>query len=392
MLGMDDVASEVTAGDWPMIASQLPPQWRELAKDMGLVRRGFPGHMGTKVTDIEQVLRPVLYQAATNSSLATTVSMAAAAGIISMSAVALHLRMRSIGPYLAKLLALMTDAETKFSAERWAGYDPVIVDGSSVSRPGAEGTTARVHYALRLSTLRPVQIEVTDEKGGETFRRFDAEAGQLWMGDRAYANPPGIAAIKADEADVLVRYNRGSLPLFGIDGRSLDVLKMLAKLKRPGVAREWYAEVRPHGGKAILGRLCALLLPPDKAEEARERARREQGPSVTQETLAAAQYVIVFTTVPRTRLTAALVMELYGLLWQVELHIKRDKSIAGLDRLPNFRKDTIHSWICAKLLLRACPIGEPGEKSRSSKAAKHEPDHAQADVAFARGNRALELL
>lgn len=126
---------------------------------------------------------------------------------------------------------------------------------------------------------------------------------------------------------------------------------MLAKLKRPGVAREWYAEVRPHGGKAILGRLCALLLPPDKAEEARERARREQGPSVTQETLAAAQYVIVFTTVPRTRLTAALVMELYGLRWQVELHIKRDKSIAGLDRLPNFRKDTIYSWICAKLLL-----------------------------------------
>jgi hypothetical protein len=44
-------------------------------------------------------------------------------------------------------------------------------------------------------------------------------------------------------------------------------------------------------------------------------------------------------------------MELYGLRWQVELHIKRDKSIAGLDRLPNFRNDTVYSWICAKLLL-----------------------------------------
>jgi hypothetical protein len=72
---------------------------------------------------------------------------------------------------------------------------------------------------------------------------------------------------------------------------------------------------------------------------------------VTEETLVAAQYVVVFTTVPSSRLTAALVMELYGLRWQIELHIKRDKSIAGLDRLPNFRSDTVYSWICAKLLL-----------------------------------------
>lgn len=351
MLGMDDKASGGVAGDWAMIAAQLPPRWRELAVEMGVVYTKFPVHMGTKVTDVEQVLRPVLYQVATNTSLAVTVSAAAAAGLLKLSAVGLHKRMRTIGPYLAQLVARMTDAETTFAPAKWAGYDPIAVDGSSVSRPGAEGTTARVHYALRLSTLQPVQLEVTDDKGGETFRNFDAEAGQLWIADRCYANPPGIAAIKDDGADVLVRYNRGSLPLFGIGGTHLDVQKKLATLKKPGVAREWYAEVRPRGGKAIVGRLCALLLPPDKAEEARQRARREQGASVTKETLAAAQYVVVFTTVPRARLTADLIMELYRVRWQIELHIKRDKSIAGLDRLPNFRNDTVYSWICAKLLL-----------------------------------------
>jgi hypothetical protein len=351
MLGMENTASNGVAGDWAMIAAQLPVRWRELAVEMGVVYTKFPVHMGTKVTDAEQVLRPVLYQVATNSSLAVTVSATAAAGIIEMSAVGLHKRMRTIGPYLAQLVARMTDAEATFAPEQWAGYDPIAVDGSSVSRPGAEGTTARVHYALRLSTLRPVQMEVTDEQGGETFRNFDAEAGQLWIADRCYANPPGIAAIKDAGADVLVRYNRGSLPLYDVGGRLLDVQKKLAKLKRPSVAQEWYAEVRPRDGKAIVGRLCALLLPPDKADEARQRARREQGASVTLETLAAASYVVVFTTVPRARLTAALVMELYGLRWQIELHIKRDKSITGLDRLPNFRNDTIYSWICAKLLL-----------------------------------------
>ena len=38
----------------------------------------------------------------------------------------------------------------------------------------------------------------------------------------------------------------------------------------------------------------------------------------------------------------------YG--WEMELKIKRDKSIGGLDTLPNFRPDTIHAWLCAKLL------------------------------------------
>ena len=46
-----------------------------------------------------------------------------------------------------------------------------------------------------------------------------------------------------------------------------------------------------------------------------------------------------------------LVWSLYRLRWQIELHIKRDKSIAGLDRLPNRRPDTVYTWICAKLLL-----------------------------------------
>ena len=64
-----------------------------------------------------------------------------------------------------------------------------------------------------------------------------------------------------------------------------------------------------------------------------------------------AEFVILFTTVPRDRLVTDQIMELYGLRWQLELSIKRDKSIAGLDRLPNFRDDTIRSWILAKLLL-----------------------------------------
>jgi hypothetical protein len=346
---MKDPEKIDVAGDWAMVAAQLPKDWRSLGEE--LVPTGFPAYMGTKVSDISQPLRLALYHVAANTSLKTTAAVGAAAGIIDMSSVALHKWMRRLGPYLSTLVARMTDAEMTFAPERWAGYDIVLVDASSVSRPGAEGTTARIHYALRLTSLRPVKIEVTDETGGETFRRFEPDLGELWMGDRGYANPPGIASVKERRADVLVRYNRGSLPLYDIHGQPLDVRQRLLRLKRPGVPRQWFAAVHGPAGAVIQGRLCAVRLPPDKAEEARARLHREQGSAVTQASLDAAEYVVVFTTVPRSRLSAALVMELYSLRWQLELHIKRDKSIAGLDRLPNFRPDTIHSWLCAKLLV-----------------------------------------
>jgi hypothetical protein len=233
------------------------------------------------------------------------------------------------------------------------GYDIRVVDATVVSRPGSKGTTARVHYAVRLTNLQPIYEEVTDETGGETFRRFAPVAGpaQLWIGDRGYAGPPGIAAMVAAGADVLVRWNRGSLPLYDAQGEVLDVGAKLARLARFGRGREWAAWVRPKDGPAIRGRLCAVRLPPNKAEEARDRARREQGAQVTTETLEMAEFVVVFTTVPKNVLIAEQILELYRLRWQVELSIKRDKSIAGLDRLPNYRDDTIRSWILAKLLL-----------------------------------------
>lgn len=334
-----------------MIEAQLPGEYREIALDHGLIDPKPPPQLGAKVSDIGVVLRLVFFHVATNSSLRVSTAMAAAAGIVDISAVALHLWMRKIGLYLATLLELTTSTRDVFAPQRWAGYDIRVVDASVVTRPGACTTTARVHYCLKLTTLRPEQVLVTDETGGETFRHFEAKARQLWMGDRAYANPPGIAWICSTGADVLVRCNRGALPLYDVNGRRLDVVNKLSRLNKPGRPRQWAGWVHPEDGEPIRGRLCAVRLPPDKAEEARRRLRKEHGSKVTKEALKAAEFVAVFTTVPVERISTEGILELYGLRWQVELHIKRDKSIAHLDGLPNFRHDTIFSWLCAKLLL-----------------------------------------
>lgn len=336
---------------WSLIEAQLPSNWRQLAEQQRLIWRNAPKHIGAKVTDIGQILRLIFYYVATNSSLKTTTAMASAADIITISSVSLHQWMCKIGSYVAHLLELMTSTKDVFASQRWAGYDIRVVDATVITRPGACTTTARVHYVLNLASLCPEQIEVTDEKGGETFRRFTVQPGELWMGDRAYANPPAVAWIKRGGADTLVRYNRGTLPVYDAKGNRFDVLQKVLKLRRVGREKQWSVWVHPQDDEPIEGRICAVRLPDDKAEQARKRVREEHGKQVTQEMLQAAAYVIVFTTVPTKKLTCKQVHQLYTLRWQVELHIKRDKSIAGIDRLPNFRPDTIYSWICTKLLL-----------------------------------------
>jgi Transposase DDE domain len=106
-----------------------------------------------------------------------------------------------------------------------------------------------------------------------------------------------------------------------------------------------------HDDERFSGRFIATRLPAAEAEKARKRLRKEQGSSVTNESLEAAAYVMLFTTVPRERLSASKCLEAYRLRWQIELQFKRWKSLCGFDRLPNYRDDTIVAWIYAKVLL-----------------------------------------
>jgi len=343
---MTDISKD--AG-WELVESQLPAGWRELSDEMGLIRPR-PRHLGAKISDIGVALRLVLHQAGTSASLRATTALAAATGVVAIAAVSLHQWMRKLGPYLTKLLARMVETAA-FAPEKWGGLDIIVGDATTVQRPASKGTTARVHYALRLADMTARHIEVTDEHGGEKARRFRPEPGEAWLLDRAYSNPDGVALFKERGAHIVVRYNRGCLPLYDRKGARIDVM---ARLKDTSSPRGEVHQVRAvvHAGDArISGRLCWLRLPEEKAEQARRRARKEHDGPCDDNTLLMAEFVVVFTTI-LTELTAAQVLTLYRARWQVELEFKRAKSIRELDRLPNFLPETIHSWICAKLLLQ----------------------------------------
>ena len=336
-----------STAEWKQVESLLPEGWRELADDMGLVRKR-PPHVGQKVLEISIALRLILHYVAQRGSMRMTTAAAATAKIVSISQPALFKWMYKIGSYLQALIARMVEPG-RFASERWGGYVLVVADASTVQRPGAKGTTARLHYALHLSNLSPRFVRITDEKVGETARNFDPQPGELWILDRGYANPPSVQAIDQGGAAILVRHQRHTLPVYDARGRRVDVRKLVAQTPQRGRARQHGVRVHLPDGRKLRARLCWIWLPKPDAAQARAHAQRDGEKDPVE--LHMAEYIVVLTTAPSARLSAEQALEAYRARWQVELDFKRDKSIGGLDMLPSLIPRTIHSWLCAKVLL-----------------------------------------
>jgi hypothetical protein len=330
-----------------VIEAQLPRGWRELAREMRLIRK-LPEHIGQKFQDVEVPLRLVLHYVAQQGSMRQTIAGAAASGLVSISQVAFFKWMAKIGEYLEALIALMVE-RCAYGAAAWGGYQLIAADATCVEQPGAKGTTARLHYALELSSLKPRAIRVTDATVGETMRNFDPQAGELWIMDRGYSNPPCIEVTVQARADILVRYNRHAMPLYTAQGLPIDVPGLLRSTTGRGRAHERNVYIRTRREGMVAARLCWLRLSVDDARKARAHAKRN-GIKDDGE-LGLCEYVAIVTTADGARINTGQVLDLYRARWQVELNFKRDKSLGELDRLPNMIPKTIHSWLCAKVLL-----------------------------------------
>ncbi len=332
--------------DWQDIEALLPEGWRELATQMKVVVER-PPHIGQKIRDVATALRLVLHYVAQRGSMRMTTAAAAVAGIVSISQPALFKWMFKIGAYLEALVARMVEP-ARFASKAWGDYVLIAADATCVSRPGAKGTTARLHYALHLSDLRPRFVRISDEKVGETMRNYDVEPDELWIVDRGYSNPASVLHCARRGGAILVRLHRQSLPLYDARGRRIDVRALVSGTPRRG--RVMHQGVRVHAdGQQVRAQLCWVWLPEAEAQKARAHAIRDGERNADE--LDMAEYMLALTTAPSSRLSAEQVIELYRARWQIELDFKRDKSIGELDQLPNELPETIRSWLSAKVLL-----------------------------------------
>jgi len=332
--------------EWEFLADLLPEGWREQARATGALRRA------RGVRNADCLLQLILMHTATGLSLRQTVVRAREQSIANLSDVALLKRLRSSEAWLRWLTAQMTDVNDDGIIQRLSPQRRIrVVDATTVEEQGGAGTDWRVHYTLRLPDLSCDFFEVTDEHGGETYRRIPVARGDLLLGDRGYSNAAGVGTVRAAGGDVLVRWNSFSFPLQTADGKAFDALKELSQLPKRG-AREWAVSFT-HGGQKHTGRLCAIRKNAVATARAREKMRRQarkKQKQVNEEALKLAAFVLVFTTVIRKDLTTREVLELYRVRWQIELRFKHLKSLLGLGCLPKYDEESCRAWIQAKLL------------------------------------------
>jgi hypothetical protein len=338
--------------DWELVTSYLPPDWEVLADEHKQVQTQYGN---AKIRTASELLRLILVHAACDLPLRETVALVAEAGGPDIAPMRLHKKMIRAVEYLRALVTRMVRDLPDTTPEQWAGYDVVVADATTASRPGSLGADVRVHTLMRLSNLEYVDVQVTNMKVGETLGHFPLEFGQLVLGDRGYCCASSIFGAAIRGADVLVRLNRGSTPLWDAQtGERVDVLAAMRALEghavdEQEVTLEWTD--REQRVRRLEGRLILQRLPDAEAAKARKRLRDELKSAATADSLEAAGYVALLTTVKKSRLSGARCMHLYRLRWQIELLFKRLKSLCGLDRVPNYRPETIKSWIYAKLLV-----------------------------------------
>jgi len=332
--------------EWEYLTEFLPKDWREQARKTGALRRA------RGIANADCLLRLILMHTATGLSLRQTVVRAREQSIADISDVALLKRLRSSEPWLRGLNSGMTELGETETVQRLCVQRRVrVVDATTIQEQGGAGTDWRVHYTLCLPDLSCDFFELTDEHGGETYRRIPVKPLDLLLADRGYSNPPGVSAVSEAGGDVLVRWNNFSFPLESGAGKTFDPLKGLRQLPKRG-AREWAVSFR-HGGKKYTGRLCAIrknaVATARAQEKLRQRASKQQK-QADEEALKLAAFVLVFTTVGQDVLDTQEVLELYRVRWQIELRFKHLKSLLGLGCLPKYDEQSCRAWIQAKLL------------------------------------------
>lgn len=334
--------------NWKDLRLFLPKGWTSQAKKLGALgrKRGF--------NSANALLRTLLIHLANGCSLKETVARAKQGGICNVSSVALSKRLKISGEWFNWMSTrLLQSRGLNHKQPAWLkGYEVKSVDASVINEPGSTGTDWRLHYSMSLFHLKADQFHLTDPKTGESFANFSIKPGELWLADRAYCLYKQLKNLKDHGADFLVRYKRNGVSFFQEDGTPFDLLSELKKLK-PKEIGHWCVQGKAANHEGIPIRVCAIAKSQKQAEKSIKKYKKnaqKKGKKINANTLEFQKYIILLTSLPDT-ISAAKILELYRLRWQVEIAFKRMKSLLGLGQLPKKDPQSCLAWLEGKMFV-----------------------------------------
>jgi hypothetical protein len=233
----------------------------------------------------------------------------------------------------------------------------VVVDGSCIQGPGAKGTQQRIHVGMNLVSLEFIHLGITDKHTGESLKNFPLKPGDVVVADRGYCHADALAECLQAGVELIVRLNPHNVVLRKTDGSVLNLVEALKDQQLATIHSLSVLIGSKRTDKTAQGWVHAYRLPKAQADAARRACRKrnqKNGRTPREDTLFLAGWVIVFSSLDPSGpggLSAQAVIALYRARWQVELAIKRFKSLLDMDKL-RAKEDSVLAqvWLYGKLL------------------------------------------
>jgi len=322
-----------TDREWPYILTLLPGDLEESAKQTEALRRC------RNVPNAEALLRMALAYAVSDLSLKDVAAWASALDVAQITGPGLFYRLREAEGWLERVLAQTLQCEMESGPKGW----PLrVVDATVINGPGATGTEWRAHVLTDPATGQFRSVELSDERVGESYALHPMRAGDVVLGDRAYATARGVATVRRQQAHVVARMNPHTIRLCDKTRRVISLSPEGKKVPKVGAIE--YDMVVP--------------IPPEQSSKSHKTWDLRKAVDwidvrVVGGRTRIGEVIWILTTLPSQEAPALLILQLYRLRWQIELLFKRLKSLLHLDALPSRRGPTARSWMLARLLAAA---------------------------------------
>jgi hypothetical protein len=318
---------------------------QDLPIDRVASAREFPAFArARKIKTPQELLRVVLLYCGLDQSLRTVAGNLTLLGerITDSSVLA---RLKACEPWVKALLPPLLPALPTLPTLP-AGYRLSVRDGWSVEAPGADGTDYRLHLRLDWISLTFLEIVIRDAPTAESLRHFALGVGDSALVDRGYCQPAALVETHQQGADWIVRGHRG-MPLWTPTGEVFDLAGTLQAVPLTQAVVTPSVQVGPATSpERVAASLPACRLPEAQANAARRRCRRraqQSGQTLKAATLYLAGWVIVVTPLAPAVWTAETIRALYRVRWQVEVAIKRWKSLLQAGQLRAKAEGTLAS-------------------------------------------------
>lgn len=336
------LATWTQPNDWQKIQREMPADLEEMARSSGALVRG------RKIKTAESLLRMVLVYAVRDWSLRMVGAWAVIQQVAAVSDVALLYRFRQCQQWLGQLLMQVLQQQNTYLTQL-AGVRLRLIDTTGISQPGSVGSDWRIHVSMDLGKMCLDGVEITNGHQKESLARFPSRADEIWVADRGFAFANKLAVVLQAAAFLVVRTGWNTLSLTTDGKQRLNLINWIKPLAQ---TTERLVILSTERGNFPL-RLIACPLPPDQAEQARERLRkhaRKKGKKVQPNTLLAAGFVLLISNLPVELWPPSRVLCIYRLRWQVELQFKRMKSLLCFDHLRAQEPRLVQTYLLAKLL------------------------------------------